>query len=389
MKTIIRDITPIILLFVYGILAGGSFDSKDLGMGVLIIIISIVVTFTLAFIIKNISNAGISKAGLLEATEQFGDYTEKIEYDLGKFILYDETTHRILLKDSIIDNRKIKEIETTEIEPKSITEYREEEVTKTSAGSAVGRSLLGAVIAGPVGAVVGGLSAKKKVEKKEVPIHTSTVPGEYKIKVYDEEGKLRASLTSHTENNYQDAAFFLRSMISANTVDERLALQEEENKKEKQISSANTANLVVGTNVKDIQDFLINSTFEKTVNTVEYELCSLAVKTINKSWGVTLSVVKISLYDEIVCKIHCQSRPYTAVSFNNILDETKKLSELYENKYGNPDHVTQNISYTSLTEDDNVINGYLWELTTSHKVKIEIIYKQGKYYYLLLEKMDC
>lgn len=41
---------------------------------------------------------------------------------------------------------------------------KKEEVTKTSTGSAVGRAVVGSLVAGPAGAIIGGATAKKKTE---------------------------------------------------------------------------------------------------------------------------------------------------------------------------------------------------------------------------------
>ena len=58
---------------------------------------------------------------------------------------------------TLIDDGKGKVITKTEVKPKT--------------SSVVGRAVVGQVVAGPVGAVIGGLTAKKKVENKEIEEH--------------------------------------------------------------------------------------------------------------------------------------------------------------------------------------------------------------------------
>ena len=70
--------------------------------------------------------------GLAEAEDLFGKYTNKVEYKVGKYILYDESTHRILLDNSVSDSRKLHELKTTERAPRTKVTYKEETVTKTS-----------------------------------------------------------------------------------------------------------------------------------------------------------------------------------------------------------------------------------------------------------------
>ena len=56
----------------------------------------------------------------------------------------------------------------------------EETVSKTSTGSMLGRALVGGVLLGPVGAVVGGATAKRKTEA--TPVYKTVYKDEVKIK---------------------------------------------------------------------------------------------------------------------------------------------------------------------------------------------------------------
>ena len=159
MRKTIRKITPAILLIGYSIIAGGSLE--DIGITIGIVVGAAIIGGIAMAISDNKKQKEKRAAGLAKAEDLFGKYTDKVEYVIGKYILYDEPTHRILLENSVSDSRKLRELKTTKRAPRTKVTYKEETVTKTSTGSTAGRAVVGALIAGPVGAVVGGATAKK------------------------------------------------------------------------------------------------------------------------------------------------------------------------------------------------------------------------------------
>lgn len=165
MKKTIRQIVPAILLLTYSIIAGGSLE--DIGITLAIVLGIVVIGVIFLLITSSIDAKKESEQGLERAKDIIGNYTHQVEYQLGKFILYDETTNRILLKDSVSDSRKLKELKISKRDPRTKVTYTEESVTKTSTGSAIGRGVVGAVLLGPVGAVVGGATAKKNYKNKK------------------------------------------------------------------------------------------------------------------------------------------------------------------------------------------------------------------------------
>lgn len=172
MKKAIKRITPAVLLVIYSIIAGGSLE--DIGITLIIVVVAAVIAGICGIVAENRKNEEKRTKGLATAEDLFGKYTNKVEYAIGKYILYDETTHRILLDNSVSDSRKLRELKTTKRAPRTKVTYKEETVTKTSTGSAIGRGVAGAVLLGPVGAIVGGATAKKNRDKENPRISYNT-----------------------------------------------------------------------------------------------------------------------------------------------------------------------------------------------------------------------
>lgn len=210
MKKTIRQIVPAILLLTYSIIAGGSLE--DIGITFAIVLGIVVIGVIFLLITSSIDAKKKSKQGLERAKDIIGNYTHQVEYQLGKFILYDETTNRILLKDSVSDSRKLKELKISKRDPRTRVTYTEESVTKTSTGSAIGRGVVGAVLLGPVGAVVGGATAKKTTKTKKIPQYHQ-ISGYYSIDVLDFNGNSRAMYGTSDIKKHKEVRDFLQNII--------------------------------------------------------------------------------------------------------------------------------------------------------------------------------
>ena len=114
----------------------------------------------------------------LALTEKFGEKSDCLNF-LGMSISVYNSSKTILIneKDFSFDEItgcSIRE-EKTVIPGQTTTTY----TTKTKGGSMVGRALVGAVVAGPIGAAIGGVTAKKETIQ-----HTSSTPDTIKYKYY-------------------------------------------------------------------------------------------------------------------------------------------------------------------------------------------------------------
>jgi len=382
MKKYLRYITPMMILIAYATIAGGSMEEEDM-----VIVLSVLLGLILLFIIGIFVNKSIDrKKALNKAAEQFGHYTSAVEYDIEKFILYDETTNRLLLLNSIIDSTKIRKLNITRRDSQQTVTFKETQETKTSTGSVVGRSVAGALIAGPVGAIIGGSTAKQKQITKKVPDY-HTVVGRYTIEVIDVDGISRGMLITTHEKNHMNTVSFLQNIIDKNTKSDRLALeaieaekQVKEAEKLMKLSKAPVDQLVVGINERDIQDILINSSIINEAGEDKYQLCSEAISSINEGWNTLFEKVVICIRSEIIYKIKGISRNFTASTFKNIELETSNLARFIVSQYGEPKLVAQNLSYTALTDDNNRMNAYLWE-NNNQRIKIDYICVKGNFKY--------
>lgn len=113
------------------------------------------------------------------------------------------------------------QIDEKVIQGKSETTY----TTKTSGKSMVGRSLVGAAIAGPIGAVIGGTTAKK-----ETTGITKTIPDIINRKYYVTIGINRKGWTDIIyDTNDKDQAFKLKEIIDSIVFSKRNILKASNN----------------------------------------------------------------------------------------------------------------------------------------------------------------
>ncbi|MFA5325890.1 MAG: hypothetical protein WCR82_02290 [Bacteroidales bacterium] len=385
MKKFLKNLLPLILLCCYAIIAGGSLEDIEITLGITVGVIAVI--GIIAAIVVSVNNNNKRKEGLSKAKEQFGNYTKEVEYQLGKYILYDETTQRLLLKDSIVDSTKLAELKTTERAPSTTTTYKKEQVTKTSTGSAVGRVVAGALIAGPVGAAIGGVTAKQKTETKETPEYY-TVPGYYTIDVIDVLGNSRAEFATQDKGYHHSVKNFLQNIIDENTKESRLALQQAQENEQQKLLSANPSSLILGGDASSIESLLINSSVVKRTGCNKYKLCQEAVGVINRGWNSNFENIQVTIKDQIISKMNAISVPFTAGHFKNMLLEVGILAQKIDETYGEPQMISSDISYTSLTEDNNCLNAYLWNKDGVERQKIDIMYEKGKYKYQLVAEKN-
>ncbi len=382
MKKALKRISPLFLLLGYCLIAGGSLE--DIGISLAITAGICVVIGIIVFISGNISDNNKREQGLQQAKDEFGNFTDSVEYQFGKYIVYDEPTNRIKLKDAVVDSRKIREIRTTRRDPTSkVTSYKEESVTKTSTGSAVGRSVIGALVAGPAGAIIGGATAKKKTEVKKTPEY-HTIPGLYTIDVIDVDGNSRAKFSTHDLQYHDSVVTFLNKIISKNTLAERLALQAVEEENNKLLESADVTGLVIGGNQSFLEALLVNSSVIERSDSKQYKLCPKAIEIINRGWNSNFERVQLTIKDDVLSKFNGVSTAFNAGSFKNLLLEVSELARRVSESYGEPSSIAQDLSYTSLTEDSDSLEAYEWNSGGRQEHKLDLLFENGKYKYQLL-----
>lgn len=384
MRKTIRKVTPAILLMLYSIIAGGSLE--DIGITIAIVVVVAIIGIIGMTISDKKQTKQRRAKGLAEAEDLFGKYTNKVEYKVGKYILYDESTHRILLDNSVSDSRKLHELKTTERAPRTKVTYKEETVTKTSTGSIAGRAVVGALIAGPVGAITGGATAKKKTETKKTPEY-HYVSGHYTIEVIDIEGNVRAKFSTSDERKHEEVKSFLQTIIDKNLEPERIAHQIQTEENSSAIQAIDTTSIVVGSNIDFIRTLLIDSTNTTEGDNDVHVLCPEVVSRINQGWGAHFEKVTVIIKKDLLSKITGISYGYTAGNFKNFMLDTHMMAKQIISQYGEPSKRAEEISYTDFTDDNNRISGYIWSDTSDNSLKIDYIYEKGKYKYEFLSEI--
>lgn len=378
MKNFIKKCIPLFIVAAYSFLAAGSDDDSSNDFGIILAIV--IGVALLLIIIVIISNEKESAKGLEKAKESFGEYTEAIEYERGKYILYDKPNHRILLKKDIMDSKKIKTLQLIERKPQTTVTYKEESVTKTSTGSAIGRGVAGALIAGPAGAIIGGATAKKTTETKTTPEYHTT-SGYYAIDVIDVDNNRRARFATSDKSSHDKVKVFLQRIIDSNTLEERHALAKIKEDEHAKLLSSDISQLVIGATLSAIEDILINSARVARTDHDTYKLCTEAIARINNAWHTNFeSIIVVLSYGTLNTFVGI-SKPYIVGSFNNMQLDMKVLADSIKNKYGFPTSYSEDVSYFSLTDDNNRINAYLWRGECGQLRKIDYIFEHGKYKY--------
>lgn len=384
MKKTFKKILPAFILISYAIIAGGSLE--NFGESLLITIIVMVAIAIILFIVSLSKDNKIRKEGLEKAIDQFGAYTEQVEYEVGKYILYDEPKHRILLKEAIVDSSKLNELKTTEREQQKVVKYKSEEVTKTSTGSMAGRAIIGSVVAGPVGALIGGATAQKKTEVKKTPEYYN-IPAQYTIEVFDNTGTSRAKFTTISKQTYTEVKTFLQKIIDSNKLDETKAKQIEEENELAKVNAFDSQKLKSGSNITSIKDILTNSTVKKNKDINEIALSTDAVNVINNGWHAKFEHINLSIKNETVNEIVGISCNYSAGKFQILKSDLNNLMTFINTLHGKPYKANDNVNYDMLTDDNNCINAYSWNTAEGQKITIDVICDNGKYKYKFISKI--
>lgn len=381
MKQVFKKLAPSLVFILYALIAGGSVE--DVGL-FLLIIISIIVVIAILFLVGALINEWIKKKEILsEAVSSFGKYSISIWLKSKRqYVLYDTDTNRMYFDKSIYNTNSFRELKTGFEAAKVALSYKEESVTKTSTGSAIGRGVAGALIAGPVGAIVGGSTAKRVTETKKTPVLNTIGSDTYSLSVIDNAGKTKISIVTTEKKDYERLKNLLDSIIGNNTKEEKAERKKEEDKKLQLISTSTITTFKAGISVEEIGQILLNSKKSKGKDGIEkHTLCKESVEVVGKTINTTCDSVVIGVDSKNIMSIKCKSSKYNTNSFDNLLSEMNKVKEIVNSYIGKAIENDQQISYWLFTEDNKKINAYSW-IEECCNSKIDVYYEQGQYFFI-------
>lgn len=384
MKQFAKSIPPFLILVAFCLIAGGSVEDMLLIFGIMMAVLALV--SIVAIIGMSQKEAKSKEEKLNAASSKFGKYSSLCEFGNHRFILYDKDSHRLMVNDKIMDSRKLLSLKTTEKHPKTTVTYREETVTKTSTGSVIGRGVVGALVAGPVGAVIGGTTASKKTEVIKVP-ESHTTSGDYTITLIDEDGNERGMIYTRHLLDYKNVKSFLQNIIDENTAGTRLALQQVEEAKANALLASNAATLQLGAHQEQFNAFLHNSKDISEGGEHLYLLSDDAVRIINDGWKTLFGDFILGIENESIVKMIGISKGCGANDFKNMALEAYQLSEVISNQYGKPSFVNDKVDYTDLTDDNKEVLVYEWVVKQEDAVKVNYCIDGTRYKYeMVFEK---
>lgn len=199
MKT--KIIISSLILLVFAILAGGSFDEDgNIASWVWIVVGVFVVLFILLLISANKEEAKKkerAEQARLIREEKLKAKTEEYNALMQQFLSTNGTPDKTIVIDELDINSEIHVYEKTKkifilgkeysfkdvisctfSDSPRVVKGKVTAVTKSKNGNVIGRSIVGDVVAGPAGAIIGGTTAKKQTEyiqEDDKTIHDYTV----------------------------------------------------------------------------------------------------------------------------------------------------------------------------------------------------------------------
>lgn len=195
-----KNILSIIALIVFALLAGASIDGTDIAVFFVILGVMAVIGAIVGIVENNKKEKEeqekaekrkkneeyrmiLAEQKEVERVKKYNKLTAKmsspnkvIEYDYDHYIMVNENTSQIMLNEHIYDFRDIINY-TMSDNATVIQKHSGGEISSTSStdtGSMLGRAVVGGVLAGGVGAAIGGSTAKRETTSSVAPTTTTS-----------------------------------------------------------------------------------------------------------------------------------------------------------------------------------------------------------------------
>lgn len=195
-----QKILSLVAIIVFSLLAGASIDGTDITFFIVMVFVGIVIV-AIAAAVQNNKNEKEEqeKAEKKKKDEEYrlilAEQKEKerekkynelttimsspnkiIEYDYDHYIMVNESTSQIMLNEHVYNFKDIINY-TMSDNATVIQKHSGGEITSTSStdtGSMLGRAVVGGVLAGGVGAAIGGSTAKRETTSSVAPTTTTS-----------------------------------------------------------------------------------------------------------------------------------------------------------------------------------------------------------------------
>lgn len=195
-----KKILSLIAIVVFAILAGASFDESD-GIILIVSLFAMALIGGIAAIVQNNKKEkeelektekkkkeeeyrlALAEQKAIEKEKKYNELTamisspdKVIEYDYDHYIMVNESTSQIMLNEHIYNFKDIINY-TMSDNATVIQKHSGGEISSTSStdtGSMLGRAVVGGVLAGGVGAAIGGSTAKRETTSSVAPTTTTS-----------------------------------------------------------------------------------------------------------------------------------------------------------------------------------------------------------------------
>lgn len=195
-----KEILSGIAVIIYALLAGASIDGTDMTMIFIVVLLALVAGGITANIEKNKKEKKeqeeaekrkkdeeyqmiIAEQKEIEREKKYNNLVtlmsspnKIIEYDYDHYIMVNESTSKLMLNEHIYNFKDIINYTMTD-NATVIQNHSGGEITSTSStdtGSMLGRAVVGGVLAGGVGAAIGGSTAKRETTSSVAPSTTTS-----------------------------------------------------------------------------------------------------------------------------------------------------------------------------------------------------------------------
>lgn len=189
-----------------------------MGLFIAIFVILLIIVFAILLLADNKNRKDKREQERKNLRSQFGQFTSECLYDSyyddGGIVLANVDEDKILIGKVTYKISHIEKCVTSFASSKTHTTYTEKQIITTNTGSTIGRAVVGGVLAGGVGAVIGGSTAQKEVKTVRTP-HTTYSDATYYVEVDIKGLRSRPLVRAKNAEEGEKVCNFINDMVSS------------------------------------------------------------------------------------------------------------------------------------------------------------------------------